>query len=91
MWQIPVGLQLLWAGLLGLGMFTLKESTRWLTSVGRHEEAWESLKWIRADDGPATELEMEEIRAGVMLEKHATEGFHVQGVSIVAKYHPALC
>ncbi|TKA29020.1 hypothetical protein B0A50_03432 [Salinomyces thailandicus] len=77
MWQLPVGLQLLWAGLLGLGMFTLKESTRWLTSKGRHEEAWQSLVWIRADDGPATQAEMEEIRAGVEHEAHAREGFRM--------------
>ncbi|KAK4539814.1 hypothetical protein LTR36_010348 [Oleoguttula mirabilis] len=77
MWQIPVGLQILWAAMLGLGMFTLKESTRWLTSVGRHNEAWESLKWIRADDGPATQAEMDEIRAGVEMEAHAREGFRL--------------
>ncbi|KAK0945139.1 hypothetical protein LTR29_003486 [Friedmanniomyces endolithicus] len=77
MWQIPVGLQLLWAGLLGLGMFTLKESARWLTAVGRHEEAWESLKWIRADDGLLIQAEMEEIRAGVEMEAHAREGFRI--------------
>ena len=91
MWQIPVGLQLLWAGLLGLGMFTLKESTRWLTSVGRHEEAWESLKWIRADDGIATRLEMEEIRTGVTLERHATEGFRVQGKFIITNRRSLMC
>jgi len=78
MWQIPVGLQLLWAGLLGLGMFTLKESVRWLTNKGRHDEAWASLKWIRADDGPSTQLEMEEIRRGVEMEAHAREGFKIQ-------------
>jgi len=77
MWMIPVALQILWAGLLGLGMFTLKESARWLTAKGRHEEAWESLKWIRADDGPATQAEMEEIRAGVEMEAHAREGFRL--------------
>ncbi|WPH00806.1 Hypothetical protein R9X50_00363600 [Acrodontium crateriforme] len=77
-WQIPIGMQMLFAGLLGLGMLTLKESTRWLTSKGRHEEAWESLKWIRADDGPDAQAEMEEIRAGVMAEAHAREGFHIK-------------
>jgi len=76
MWMIPVGLQLLWGGLLGLGMLTLKESARWLTAKGRHDEAWESLKWIRADDGPAVQEEMEEMRAGVEFEAHAREGFH---------------
>ncbi|KAI1326601.1 general substrate transporter [Xylariaceae sp. FL0255] len=74
-WQIPIGLQLVPAVLLGLGMFTLAESTRWLTKKGRHDEAWESLKWIRADDSQATIDEMEEIRAGVLADARATEGF----------------
>lgn len=70
------------AGLLGLGMFTLKESVRWLAVHGRHEEAWESLKWIRADDGETTRLEMEEIRNGVEVEMHAREGFRLIGQSM---------
>ncbi|KAE8451479.1 hypothetical protein EG329_003552 [Mollisiaceae sp. DMI_Dod_QoI] len=77
-WQIPIGLQLIPAGLLGLGMFTLKESTRWLTKKGRHDEAWESLKWIRADESQATIDEMEEIRTGVEMEQRATEGLRVK-------------
>lgn len=78
-WQIPVGLQIVPAALLGLGMLTLKESVRWLTVKGRHDEAWESLKWIRADDGPETQLEMDEIRAGVENEERAREGFQLKG------------
>lgn len=73
-WQIPVGIQLVPGALLGLGVLTLPESTRWLTSKGRHEEAWKSLTWIRADSGPDTQLEMEEIRQGVEIEQHAREG-----------------
>jgi len=46
-WQIPIGLQLVPAALLGFGMLTLKESVRWLTKKGRHDEAWESLKWSK--------------------------------------------
>lgn len=84
-WQLPVGLQLLFAGCLGLGTLTLKESVRWLTQKGRHEEAWESLKWIRASDGEHTRLEMEEIRMGVKDEAHAREGFHLSGMS--SSYH----
>lgn len=79
-WQIPIGLQIIPAGLLGFGMFTLKESTRWLTKKGRHDEAWESLKWIRADGSQATLEEMEEIRVGVEMEQRATEGFHFKGM-----------
>lgn len=78
-WQIPIGLQLVPGALLGLGMFTLKESTRWLTKKGRHEEALESLQWIRADSSQKTLDEMEEIRLGVDIEARETEGFRFKG------------
>ena len=80
-WQIPIGLQLLPAFLLGAGMLTLKESTRWLTSKGRHDEAWESLVWIRGSDAQATVEEMEEIRTGVEIEAQEREGFQLKGTS----------
>lgn len=83
-WQIPIGLQLLPAGLLGLGMLTLKESTRWLTMRGQYQKAWESLKWIRADDSEITQLEMDEIRAGVEYEAHAKEGFRLTGMLAIS-------
>lgn len=69
------------AAFLGLGTLTLAESVRWLTKKGRHEEAWESLKWIRADESQATVEEMEEIRLGVELERRATEGLRAKGNS----------
>ena len=78
-WQIPIGLQMLFAGLLGIGTLTLKESTRWLTMQGRHDEAWSSLKWIRASEDEDVHLEMEEIRMGVQVEAHAREGFQFMG------------
>lgn len=78
-WQIPIGLQLLPAALLGLGMLTLKESTRWLTRKGRHEEAWQSLQWVRGNSSEAAMAEMEEIRMGVEMEVRATEGFQFKG------------
>ncbi|KAI0829144.1 general substrate transporter [Hypoxylon sp. FL0890] len=77
-WQIPIGIQLAPAAFLGLGMLTVPESTRWLTKKCRHDEAWRSLQWIRADDSQATADEMEEIRTGVMEEAMATEGFQVK-------------
>jgi MFS family permease len=77
-WQIPIGLQLIPAALLGLGMFTLKESTRWLTKKGRHEEAWESLVWIRNSRGVEAQAEMDEIRTGVVIEERETEGFRLK-------------
>lgn len=89
-WQIPIGLQLIPAALLGLGMLTLPESTRWLTKKGRHGEAWASLQWIRGEEeeeercGAASTTagvaaEMDEIRAGVDRETRETEGFHLRG------------
>lgn len=78
-WQIPVGLQILFAGLLGLGTMTLKESVRWLTMRGRYEEAWESLKWIRASEHEDVHFEMEEIKLGVETEARAKEGFEFKG------------
>ena len=74
-WQVPIGLQLVPGALIGLGMLTLKESTRWLTRKGRHREALESLKWIRADDSQAVIDEMEDIRRGVETEARAADGF----------------
>lgn len=50
-WQIPVGLQMVPAAVLALGLFAFPESVRWLAKKERYEEAWESLKWMRADDG----------------------------------------
>ena len=78
-WQIPIGLQILFAGLLGIGTLSLKESVRWLTQKGRHDEAWTSLKWIRASEDGDVHLEMEEIRLGVEMEAHAKEGFQLKG------------
>lgn len=58
-------------------MLTLKESTRWLTRKGRHEEALESLRWIRADTSQAVLDEMHDIRLGVEMEARATQGFRL--------------
>lgn len=74
-WQVPIGLQILPAAILGLGTFTLKDSVRWYMQKGREAEAWESLKWIRASDGPEVQAEMDEIRLGVELEAKEVAGF----------------
>ncbi|KIY53412.1 general substrate transporter [Fistulina hepatica ATCC 64428] len=76
-WQIPIGLQLVPGALLGIGMLTLRESVRWLEKTGRHEEAWENLKWIRADDSQVVRDEMEEIKANIDEERRATAGFRI--------------
>lgn len=50
-WQIPIGLQLVPATVLALGLFTQPESVRWLAKKERFDEAWQSLTWMRASDG----------------------------------------
>ncbi|KAJ5475313.1 hypothetical protein N7539_008379 [Penicillium diatomitis] len=73
-WQIPVGLQLIPATFLALGLLTQPESIRWLAKKERYEEAWQSLVWLRASDGPEVEAEFNEIRVGLQEELRATEG-----------------
>ncbi|KAJ5645689.1 hypothetical protein N7507_011700 [Penicillium longicatenatum] len=75
-WQLPIGLQLVPGALMGLGMFTLNESVRWLLAHGKTAQAWESLVWIRAGDGAAVLEEFEEMQRGLEEERHATAGFH---------------
>ena len=76
-WQIPVGLQLVPAGLLGLGMFTLPESLRWYVAKGDHDRAWKSLVWVRASSGPGVEEEYEQLKAGIALELREMQGITI--------------
>lgn len=75
-WRVPVAIQLIPGGFMLLGLFFLKESPRWLMSKGRHEEAVESLCFIRCDtpDSPELQQELAEIRAAVEEELNQTEG-----------------
>jgi MFS family permease len=50
-WQIPVGLQMVPAAVLGFGLIGFPESVRWLVKKERYDEAWDSLSWMRADTG----------------------------------------
>ncbi|KAJ5263927.1 hypothetical protein N7478_011532 [Penicillium angulare] len=77
-WQLPIGLQLVPGALMGLGMFTLDESVRWLLAHGRTTDAWNSLVWIRAGDRPAVHEEFEEMCRGLEEERHVTAGFHLR-------------
>ena len=70
-WQIPIGLQLVPAALMGIGMFTLTESVRWLVFHDRDDSAWKSLTWIRGSASKDVEAEFDEIRQGVHEERSA--------------------
>lgn len=81
----PYNPRIVAAALLGLGMRTIKESSRWHTQNGRHEEAWESLKWARANDSGQVAAEMEEIRTVVEIEAREIGGsFLVKGTTAAA-------
>ncbi|KAI0845459.1 putative MFS sugar transporter [Daldinia vernicosa] len=73
-WQIPIGLQLVPGGILGLGMLLTKESTRWLAKSGRTEEAVQSLIWVRGGDSVKVQEEFAEIIEGIREEERVTEG-----------------
>lgn len=74
-WRIPVGLQLVPGGVLGLGMIFVKESTRWFAKQGRHQDAMDSLVWVRGGvETPEVQAEMSEILAGIEEEKRITDG-----------------
>lgn len=79
-WQIPIALQLVPGGLMGLGVLTLHESVRWLVANDDLHRASKSLEWIRAippssseDDIVADELA--EIKQGIEEEAAAKAGF----------------
>lgn len=73
-WQVPIGLQLVPGAVLGIGMFTAKESTRWLAVKGRNEEGLASLIWIRGGDSPEVREEWDEILQGVAEEEAIKAG-----------------
>ncbi|KAF5489847.1 Quinate permease [Colletotrichum siamense] len=62
-WRIPLGVQLIPAGLLLIGLIPLKESPRWLAKHGRNEEALASLAYMRNQpiDDPGVVSEFNEI------------------------------
>ncbi|KAM0456168.1 hypothetical protein ACHAPV_007415 [Trichoderma viride] len=73
-WRVPVALQLVPGGMLGLGMFLTKESARWLAQRDRHEEALESLIWVRGGDSTEVRMEFQQILAGIEEEERQIAG-----------------
>jgi hypothetical protein len=68
---LPIALQILPAIILGLGMFWMPFSPRWLTEVGRDEEAKETLAYLRSStlEDTAVVREFFEIKAEVLIER----------------------
>ncbi|KIK70020.1 hypothetical protein GYMLUDRAFT_255229 [Collybiopsis luxurians FD-317 M1] len=75
-WRVPFGFQLVPAGIMAVGLLTIRESPRYLASVGRSEEAIANLAYLRraSPDSEAVILEMAEIEAAIKEEREAREG-----------------
>lgn len=67
-WRIPVGIQMLPAVILGVGMFFMPYSPRWLVEVGRDDEAHATLAWLRSlpPNAPSVMREFVEIKAEIL-------------------------
>ncbi|RPD53871.1 general substrate transporter [Lentinus tigrinus ALCF2SS1-7] len=75
-WRIPLGFQLVPAGIMSFGLLTVKESPRWLASKGRNEEAIMNLAYLRRRhvDDAQIRMEMAEIEAAIEEERAARKG-----------------
>ncbi|KAJ5675991.1 Major facilitator-type transporter ecdD [Penicillium macrosclerotiorum] len=73
-YRIPIAIQLVWAGILALGLFFLPESPRYLVKVGKLEQASASLASVRgqAADTPLIQAELAEIKANYEYESQLT-------------------
>ncbi|KAK5080893.1 hypothetical protein LTR05_008209 [Lithohypha guttulata] len=80
-WMIPVGLQFVPGGLLGLGMLLIKESPRWLAQKDRNEEAYQSLLWVRGDESPEVAVQLhDESNHSLQHRKYRLENFPMFGI-----------
>ena len=75
-WRIPFGFQLVLAGVMSIGLLTVKESPRWLASKGRTDEALANLAYLRRthEDDSGVREEMAEIEAAIVEEREARKG-----------------
>ncbi|KAJ7696197.1 general substrate transporter [Mycena rosella] len=75
-WQLPFGFQLVPAGLMLFGLFTVRESPRWLASVNRSEEALANLAYLRRlpPTDEAVIHELAEIESAIAEEREARLG-----------------
>ncbi|KAF2868116.1 general substrate transporter [Massariosphaeria phaeospora] len=76
-YRIPMGLQWLWALILGVGLFLLPESPRWYVKKDRLEEAAKALATLRGQpaDSPYIKDELAELVANYRHEAHMQTGW----------------
>ncbi|RXW21725.1 hypothetical protein EST38_g4122 [Candolleomyces aberdarensis] len=74
-WRIPLGLQLIPAVILGVGILFMPFSPRWLVNQGRDEEALAILSQARnlPPDSELVRIEFLEIKAQYLFEKETAE------------------
>ncbi|KAF9468048.1 general substrate transporter [Collybia nuda] len=74
-WRIPLGLQLVPAVILGVGILFMPFSPRWLVNQGRDEEALVVLSNARGlpPDSDLVQIEFLEIKAQFLFEKETSE------------------
>jgi hypothetical protein len=85
-WRIPVGIQLFPAIILGIGMFWMPFSPRWLTEVGRDEEALQTLSRLRKlpVDSEEVRYEFLEIKAEIMIVREIRDS-HSAGKGMIGR------
>jgi SP family sugar:H+ symporter-like MFS transporter len=77
-YRIPIGIQLIWASILAIGMFILPESPRYLIMKGRIERAYHSQARLNSTkiDDPKIDAEVKEIVANMeLLAKYGTSTY----------------
>ncbi|KZT05752.1 general substrate transporter [Laetiporus sulphureus 93-53] len=79
-WRIPFGFQLVPAGIMALGLLTVKESPRWLATKDRTSEALANLAYLRRlpPDDESVLSEMAEIEAAIAEERELRKGLGVK-------------
>ncbi|KAM0748324.1 MFS monosaccharide transporter [Meredithblackwellia eburnea MCA 4105] len=82
--QIPIGLQFIWAVILGGGLAFLPESPRYLIMKGRDEEAMKALARMSGDstDSPAVATEFSEIAANIHHQRSVGSGSYADCFSM---------
>lgn len=75
-WRIPVGIQLIPAGLLLICMLPMIESPRWLVSKNKTARAQSTLAWVRnlPPDHPYILTELSDIQVALNHELEASGG-----------------